>query len=132
MKNRILTNLGILFIGTVIILLLSKCSKEEIIVCGIENVCGDVEDLSWFDEEVENQGELYNKYFYVSQAIYEGEVVFLFENCCPNCATIVPVKNCAGETLGHLGYDQGAIHPDEISDSFVIWKAPENQCVFID
>lgn len=130
MKNRILTNLVILFIGIVVILLLSKCSKEEIIVCGIENVCGEGEDLSWFAEEVENQGEMYDKYFYVSKALYQDEVVFVFENCCPNCGTIVPVKNCSGTTIGYLGSGEDAINSDELLNSVIIWKAPENECVF--
>jgi len=112
------------------VLLLSQCIKEEIIVCGIENPCSQGEDLSWLDTEVKNQVELYNKYFYVSQAIYEGEVVFLFENYCPMCNTIIYVKNCAGETIGHLGYDEGAINPDELSNIKVACKAPENECVF--
>ena len=131
MKNRILTNLRILFIGTSVILLLSKCSTEEVIICGIENVCGQDQDLTWLYSEVENQNELYNKYFYVSQAIYEGKVVFLFENCCPSCNTITLVKNCAGETIGAIGSSDEDIKYDEISNARVFWKAPENECMFI-
>ncbi|MEQ8245057.1 hypothetical protein [Fulvivirga sp.] len=130
MKNRILTNLVILFIGIVVILLLSKCSKEEIIVCGIENVCGDGEDSSWFAEEVESQSEMYNKYFYVIKATYRGEVVFVFQNCCPFCSTIVSVRNCAGATLGYLGTGEDAINTDEILNPVIFWKASENECVF--
>lgn len=131
MKNPSIFKLIILTIGAATALLLTRCSTEEVIVCGIENPCGIDEDLTWLDSEVKNQGELYNKYFYVSQAVYQGEIVFLFENCCPLCQTIILVKNCSGDTIGHLGYNEGDIDPEEISNSFVVWKAPENECVFI-
>lgn len=130
MKNRILHSVFSFTLAMVLVLLLSKCSKEEIIVCGIENVCGEGEDLSWFEEEVENQSEMYNKYFYVVKATYRGEVVFIFQNCCPFCSTIVTVKNCAGATLGYLGVGDDAINADEIIDPVIFWKAPENECVF--
>jgi hypothetical protein len=130
MKNRILHSVFSFTLAMVLVLLLSKCSKEEVIVCGIENVCGEVEDLSWFEAEVESQSEMYNKYFYVIKATYRGEVVFVFQNCCPNCGTIVPVKNCSGTTIGYLGSGEDAVNSDELLNSVIIWKAPENECVF--
>lgn len=130
MKNRNLTRLFIFLIGITTVMLLTKCNEEDEQMFRIITDCNQGEDISWFEKEVENQGELYNKYFYVSQAIYEGEIVFLFENCCPFCNTITPVKNCSGVTLGLLGISDEDIKYEELSNIKIVWKAPENECVF--
>lgn len=130
MKNHILSSVFSFSVAVALVLLFSKCSKEEIIVCGMENICGEDEDLTWLKDEVENQGEMYNKYFYVSKAHYQGQVVFVFENCCPMCGTIIQVKNCSGELVGTVGPSEDQIDREDLSDFIVFWMSPENECVF--
>ena len=111
-------------------LVISSCSKDEldpIQDCGTDNV---LQDLPWLAELIEGleQSEIGSKYSYISQAVYEGQTVFVLQNCCPFCNSVYTVTDCAGNDLGFIG--SGGIDPSAITDSEVIWKSSENTCVF--
>lgn len=85
-----------------------------------------LEDLSWLQEkvmELEDSDSELKIYFYVSQAIYNEETVFIFPNCCPVCNTLVPVYNCEGELLGYIGDDN--FDSSLLENDITIWK-PQN------
>jgi hypothetical protein len=111
-------------------LVISSCSKDEldpIQACATDNV---LQDLPWLAELIEGleQSEIGSKYSYISQAVYEGQTVFVLQNCCPFCNSIYTVTDCAGNDLGFIG--SGGIDPSTITSSEVIWKSSENTCAF--
>ncbi len=85
-------------------------------------------DLEWLKEAVatmEADTSELAKYFFIEQATYNGEVVFVFSNCCPNCNTVVNVFNCQGELLGQL-YDE--VPYEQIRNPTVIYKRADSPC----
>lgn len=70
--------------------------------CGVDNP---IEDLPWLrslaDEINQNESDV-APFFFIEMAEYEGETIFISNNCCPICSTIVPVYNCEGEFLSFL------------------------------
>lgn len=111
-----------------LLLTLSACKDEvdPILICG---VISPAEELTWLNEIVEELNESYlGPYFYVTAGSYQGQSVFLIENCCPNCNSVVPVYNCEGESLGILGFDGAGIEPSSIKDKMVIWRGDGNLC----
>lgn len=114
---------------TISILILISCQNDDSL--RLENTCSvdnPIEELEWLREEIQQlisiDSDLY-RYFYISQATYENETVFIFDNCCPFCNSIVLVKNCKGETIGALGSE---IDHNSISDELVVWKPANYQC----
>ncbi len=96
-----------------------------------------VQDLSWLNEkitEIENTSGDLLKYQFIDQAIYQeslfhkGKTVFIFNNCCPNCNTVVPVHNCNGEFIGLIGPADGFINPNRVTGSKSIWFPDNSEC----
>jgi hypothetical protein len=111
-----------------LMLCLGSCKEcEGPTVCGTENP---TEDLAWLKNLInEIKGNSFSKYNYIVQATYEGRTVFLVQNCCPFCATIVPVYDCEGNNLGYLTGENG-INPEKLRGEKVIWKPENSECVF--
>ena len=64
-----------------------------------------IEDLDWLKsliEEKESDESDLSKYFYIEIAEFNSETVFIDNNCCPVCNTVIPVYNCEGEFLDFL------------------------------
>lgn len=66
-----------------------------------------------------------SSFFYFETAELDHRQVFILQNCCPNCGTIVQVFNCSGEVIGILGDDIALKELDNIR----LFYTPENfQC----
>ena len=102
---------------------------------GLENSClvnDPTNDLPWLKSEIEKleQGyrdnpELY-RYFYVYQAEFKGQTVFIFDSCCPFCNMVVPVMNCQGDLLGYMGSGNDF---SKITRETIIWQPPDFACI---
>lgn len=110
------------------ILFMVGCNSDDVSlknICAVENP---TEELTWLREAIEelssNTSEL-RQYFFVSQGEYQNQTVFIFDNCCPFCNTVVQVMNCEGEVLGNLSDN---IDPFSISNKQIIWKPSDFNC----
>lgn len=97
--------------------------------CGVENP---TENLPWLKETIEGlmNSEL-GVYFYIVEGRYEGNTVFMVQNCCPFCSSVVSVTNCEGQNLGYLSETNG-IDPKKVTFLQTIWKHPQGTCNFPD
>jgi len=123
----------ILLFATLISLMAFSCEKDEttnMLVSG--NTCtvnNPVEELAWLKAEVQrreqNPSDI-EKYFYIQQADYKQQTVFIYNNCCPMCNTIMPVYDCQGKLLFYL-----SDKPEEgknIKNTKVIWQPKDYAC----
>ena len=108
-----------------VLLILFSCSDND---DKIGEACGMVnppENLTWLKNEINNR-ELntsdLTKYFYISQANYNSQTVFVYDNCCPICNTFIVVYNCAGDSIGQVHAD---IQREDIKNPKIIYK-PQN------
>ncbi len=111
-------------------LLLFTCKEDDNPnpknACSVEDP---VHDLPWLAAKVEEmQNSSLAEYWYVTQAQYGTETVFIYGNCCPFCNTMTPVFNCSGEQLGIVG--DGTFEMDSFKDEAVIWAPDDSHCQF--
>ena len=90
------------------------------------NVLNPIEDLSWLKERAQEL-EPQSGEFYISQAEYKGNTIFIFGNCCAACNTIVPVYNCEGTKLGNIG--DSNFSTDILNNDVIIWKPTNFVCL---
>jgi hypothetical protein len=96
----------------VLLLFTFRCSYDDAPV--VESNClvevstevpgwlAEAEGLLWLADKIEASEaspSAYQQYLYVQQARYMGHSVFIFGNCCPDCASDTPIYTCTGETL---------------------------------
>ncbi|CAN5913923.1 hypothetical protein BH24BAC1_BH24BAC1_33250 [soil metagenome] len=109
--------------------LMAFSCDTEICIEGPENTCAvtnPVEDLPWLQEKIgglQQSDPSVAPYFYITQALYENKTVFIFENCCPHCTTVVPVYDCQGQQL-FLAHERTDFQ-QKAKNSRLIWQ-PEN------
>lgn len=122
----------ILLFATVIGLMAFSCEKEEDQIRLSSNTCSVIkptEELAWLKAEIQRQKQSTSdvaKYFYIQQAEYKQQTVFIYNSCCPMCMTIVPVYDCQGELLFYL-----SDKPEEsqnIKNAKIIWKPNNFAC----
>ncbi|AZQ57448.1 hypothetical protein EJ994_00980 [Maribacter sp. MJ134] len=109
---------------------LISCSTDDsnlpiIAACDTANP---IEDLTWLraqTEVIKNDQSDIAQYFFIEIAEYQNQTVFLANNCCPICGTVVPIYNCEGEQIGFLGSD---ILMDELSDTRIIFSRDDFSC----
>ena len=103
-----------------------SCSRNDSdVTCGVSDP---IEELGWLNEavaELQNNDSDVAIYLFVSQGTYEGQTVFVFDNCCPICNTAVFVFNCEGENIGQLNSD---IKRDEIQNRKIIYRSEDFSC----
>lgn len=112
----------------VISLMAFSCDKGEgcIVPANSCNVGSPLAELAWLKAEIqrrEQSGSEVEKYFYIQQAEYNGQTIFIYNNCCPMCNTIVPAYNCQGELLFYLS--EKPEEAKKIKNSKMLWK-PKN------
>jgi len=93
--------------------------------CGVQNP---IKELTWLAERTASYepSEL-GSYFYITQAEYIGEPIFIMRNCCPYCNTVITAYNCEGTLLGVVG--QGSeIDASLILNEKTIWKPANSPC----
>lgn len=66
------------------------------------------------------------EYLYIEEAQYKKDRVFIFDNCCPFCNTVVSVYAEEGELLGYMGSD---IDADQLKDVKLFWQPDDAACV---
>jgi len=90
MKKAIIASIFLSFIS---------CENDNldlpiIAACDVNNP---IDELSWLKKQVSeienNEGEI-AKYFFIEIANYKNETVFIANNCCPICNTVVPIFDC--------------------------------------
>lgn len=87
------------------IILMPSCAEQAACCDPAYPICDTadpVNDLPWLKEKVEDLKEIDPKirnYFFVEQANLNGEAVFIFNNCCPDCTALIPVYNCEGKLI---------------------------------
>lgn len=106
-----------------------SCNNDDDFLLNTCNVSNPIENLSWLKDEILNLQQSdsdLKKYFFVTQNTLNGETVFIFPNCCPQCSTVVPVFNCEGENLGFVG--SGNINNNILDNDVIIWKPNNFAC----
>jgi len=109
----------------IIVTLFFSCSDNDDTVeaaCGVDNP---IEELPWLKAEIasrESKTTDISKYFYIAQATYNSQTVYVYEDCCPVCNTAVLVYNCKGELLGQV---HAEITRKSLKNSKIIYK-PDN------
>ena len=107
-----------------------SCANEDndvavIAACGVPNP---IEDLDWLQNRVQELRENESdeaQYFFVSQAVFKGETVFIFNNCCPFCNIVAPVFDCAGLQIGLLNNE---VPEGELSDTQLVFRPDTFSC----
>ena len=102
------------------VLLLVSCRDDD-----------EVLQPEWLDERIAEilQSSIAD-YSYILQARYDKQTVFIFDNCCPFCASLPPqVHAIDGTMLGYIGTD---IDASDITRRTLYWQTANGQCVFTD
>lgn len=111
-------NLSLLLLS---ILLCLSCEKEA-------ELCSLPPDSTpaWMNDFYDDlqQSDL-GKFFYFQSAELDKKQVFVLNNCCPNCGTIIQVYNCEGQVIGNLGDD---IDPNDLNNLQLFLTPPDFQC----
>ena len=116
-------------VACIILVFVSSCVSHEYPEANTCNVANPVEDIPWLKAEIAdlNDSELERKYWFITQASYKFETVFIVKNCCPMCNTLPPpVYACNGELL-FRGSDT---QYKDIHGERIIWKSIEYSCTF--
>lgn len=111
------------------VFLVSSCVSHDFPQANTCDVRNPVDDLPWLKAKVAelNNSEFSRKYWYITQATYNLETVFIIKNCCPNCLTLPPpVHACNGQVL----FDGADEQFDDIQAERLIWKSTEYACTF--
>lgn len=107
-----------------------SCNNDDkdlpaIAACDVNNP---IEDLDWLKaraQEIKDGTSDLAQYFYIEMAEYKGKTVFIGQNCCPYCSSVILVYDCEGKELGSTGTE---ILASEISNAKIIFKAPNFSC----
>tara|TARA_R110002126_G_scaffold145902_1_gene291831 strand:+ start:142 stop:525 length:384 start_codon:yes stop_codon:yes gene_type:complete len=115
-----------------LIFTLSSCKNDDDNLNNTCNVSDPIKNFGWLKEIIIDieQSSLTDE-FYISQAIYKGETVFIVGNCCALCNSVITVHNCEGEQIARLGYDDGndfVINFDILERDSIIWSSPNFIC----
>lgn len=109
-----------------------KAEEPTFEACGVKNP---VNELTWLAEITStSEPSGLGSYFYITQAEYSGETIFLMRNCCPYCNTVITVYNCEGTLLGVVGRnseidtDLILIDASSILNERTIWKPVNSSC----
>ena len=106
-----------------LLLLIFSCEQDTLHACSDDPP----EELDWLQREIQSLEQVaLTEYFYVQQAELFEQTIFIFGNCCPFCNTTVPVYNCQGEVICHLGDCNGL--EDQIKNRKLLWKPDDFSC----
>ena len=111
------------YISVMSLFVLLSCEDGSPEICGTNL---ESEENSWLRTEIQNiENSGLKDAFYIIRATYQNQTVFVFDNCCHQCGTVIPVYKCDGTSLGHLGDE---VDPDKLKNKEVFWKTENNQC----
>lgn len=99
-------------------LLFTSCNEDEPL---------DLEGLEWLQAEIADiQQSSLAEYFYVNEAEYKRDRVFIIENCCPFCSSApAAVYSEEGEVLGRIG---DSITDDDLKEVQLFWQPDDAAC----
>ena len=104
----------------VIVLILSACeNKDTIPICGNLNE----EESNWIQNQIENIKQNGDRYSYVVQAKYNGELVYSFQGCDPAALYAIIYFRCNGEQISNAELD-------EFTNQQIIWRPDNSVCNF--
>ncbi|WP_373520139.1 hypothetical protein [Aquiflexum sp.] len=104
---------------------LEKAEEPTFEACGVQNP---VKELTWLAEITSSsEPSGLGSYFYITQAEYTGETIFIMRNCCPHCNTVITAYNCEGTLLGVVG-QESEIDASLILNERTIWKPDNSSC----
>ena len=119
-------NIQIFLFATIILTAIISCEDKDDIMTNSCNVSYPTEILEWL-KEIKNDFVVYSSgksgEIYISLSKYNNNTLFIVGNCCAACNSIMPVYNCKGEELGHIGDTNFDF--DLLENDVIIWK-PEN------
>ncbi|MCL6295784.1 hypothetical protein [Jejuia spongiicola] len=116
-------------LSALIFFIVLSCNNNDDGISNTCNVANPVEDFAWLKEKVlDIEQSTQVDEFYISQAIYEGETVFIVGNCCANCNSVLPVYNCEGERINILGCSEEFINFNILNRDTVIWNSKNFIC----
>lgn len=101
-----------------------SCNEDEDPTMACE-VNDPIENLAWLQEMTKelSEGSL-SEYYYIKQATYKGQTVFLVDNCCPHCNTAPFIYDCSGNRI------QEDYTFDDLKDEKLIWQPANSSCNF--
>ena len=111
-----------LFLLIVLVTLSCKDKVQPSSICDVKNP---IEDLPWLKAEIDRREKSTSDiefYFFIEQGEYNNQTVFLYNNCCPMCNTIIPVYDCSGTKLFDLSPGM------EIKKIKTLWKPEGCPC----
>ena len=111
------------------LIFVSACVSHELPLGNSCNAANSVEDLAWLKAEGADlsNSDFTKKYWFITQATFRHETVFIVRNCCPTCNTLPsPVYSCHGELLFRASDEQYS----ETKSERIIWKSTEYLCSF--
>ena len=101
---------------------LETCERNQP-ACGVEDP---LQHLHWLREQVasleSHKTTNAYPYLFITQAELNGETVFVMDNCCWFCDTMILAYNCKGEVVLQLQ------NRDEVKNAKIIWKPEGFQC----
>lgn len=114
-----------------VLLLALGCNNDDlnlpvVSACNVENP---IEDLEWLRGQITELKKLNSdltQYFFIEQAEYQNETIFISNNCCPFCNTIVPMYNCSGDNIGLFGDEN--FNSSTISNRAIIFRSSDFGC----
>ena len=101
-----------------------SCKEDKLsIACNVDDPA---ENLSWMQEVIEEYTgtEIGRLYTYIQKADYDGQTVFIVQNCCPMCSFMPVVYKCDGSRIPSKDLDF-----KKLSTREVVWKSSENTCI---
>jgi len=112
-----------LAVAAIVVLTISCKDKDTLpTVCGVVDP---VTELPWLKAKVEaraNEKTEFQKKQYLTQADYEGNWVFFFGICCPNCNYLIEFYDCDGNVVTVEDYTK-------LKKQTVIWKPEGFECM---
>jgi hypothetical protein len=121
---------SLLLLLPALVLMAFSCETTE--ETGLTNTCSvtnPARDLPWLREQIQVLERQDSSVVTIYQAEYKGETVFIFDTCCINCNTVVPVYNCKGEIIcSNAGSPDCVDFTDTIRNKLVIGKAKKQVC----
>lgn len=92
--------------------------------CSVQNP---VQDLPWLRQKIDDLRQSPHDNWFVRQGVYDGQTIFVFDICCPNCDYVAPVHDCSGQRILDSVYAHGT--ESVISDLVTIAQAENFECM---
>lgn len=113
-----------------ILFIFSSCKNDNDDTLNSCNTNNPTEELAWLKEKItalKSSEDDTSKYFFVVKATYYFNTIYVFDNCCPQCNTVINAYNCEGILVGQVNSD---IKKSDIIYEKIIYKHDDFDCEF--